>query len=98
MNTRFEWDADKALSNVRKHGVTFEFARRAFADPFALVEQDRIEGGEYCWRTLGMIDGIVLLLVAHVTVFDDGGGELIRIVSARRAGRAEWRRYDSQDY
>ena len=38
---------------------------RAFADPFALTEQDRIEGGEARWQTLGMVEGRVPLLVAH---------------------------------
>jgi uncharacterized protein len=39
---RFEWDEAKAKSNERKHGVRFEDAMLVFADPYALVEQDRI--------------------------------------------------------
>ncbi|WP_432420162.1 BrnT family toxin [Neorhizobium galegae] len=31
---------------MKKHGVSFEIAARVFADPFVLIEQDRIEGGE----------------------------------------------------
>jgi uncharacterized DUF497 family protein len=46
MGFRFEWDPAKAASNLRKHGVSFDTAMRAFADPFAFTEQDRIEGGE----------------------------------------------------
>ncbi|MDD2893921.1 MAG: BrnT family toxin, partial [Halothiobacillaceae bacterium] len=42
MKTRFAWDPVKAESNLRKHRVNFETATRVFADPFALVEQDRI--------------------------------------------------------
>jgi uncharacterized DUF497 family protein len=30
----FEWDADKAQSNLEKHGVTFEEAAEVFFDPF----------------------------------------------------------------
>ena len=45
MTLRFTWDAQKAVSNKRKHGVSFETAARVFSDPFALSEQDRIEGG-----------------------------------------------------
>jgi uncharacterized DUF497 family protein len=45
MNIRFEWDPDKAASNLTKHGITFELAIRAFGDPFAFTAQDRIEGG-----------------------------------------------------
>jgi len=50
----FEWDEAKARSNERKHGVRFEDAMLVFADPYALVEQDRLEGGELRWQTLGL--------------------------------------------
>jgi hypothetical protein len=58
VNIGFEWDAEKARGNLRKHGVSFETAKRAFADPLALVEHDRIEGGERRWRTLGRPRGL----------------------------------------
>ncbi len=45
MKIRFEWDETKARSNLRKHRVSFEIAARVFADPFAMVKQDRIENG-----------------------------------------------------
>lgn len=94
MKTRFEWDLAKAETNLRKHRVSFEIAARAFADPFAVTEQDRIEGEEYRWQTVGLVDGHLLLLVAH-TVWDDTGGvEVIRIISARRAEPKERRRYE----
>lgn len=71
----------------------FETAIRAFADPFALVEQDRIEGGELRWQTLGLVEGWLLLLVAHTT-WDDHDTEVIHIISARRAEPKERRRYE----
>ena len=83
---RFEWDEAKAKSNLRKHGVRFVDAMLVFADPFAMVEQDRSEGGELRWQTLGLVAGIVLLLVAH-TVQNEEGDEIIRIISARKASR-----------
>jgi uncharacterized protein len=89
----FEWDERKARSNALKHGVRFEDAMLVFADPYALVEQDRLEGGELRWQTLGLAGGVVLLLVAH-TVRDEQEGEIIRIVSARKAVRKERNRYD----
>jgi uncharacterized protein len=88
----FEWDEAKARTNERKHGVRFDTAIRVFADPYALTEQDRIEGGELRWQTIGMVGGIVLLMVAH-TVRDEGGDEIIRIISARKAARKECKRY-----
>ena len=89
----FEWDEAKAKSNERKHGVRFEDAMLVFADPFALVEQDRIERGELRWQTLGLVGGVALLLVAH-TVRTGPGEETIRIISARKATRKERQRYD----
>jgi uncharacterized DUF497 family protein len=90
---RFEWDPAKAKINLRKHRVSFETAARVFADPFALTEQNRIEQGEYRWQTLGRVEGVMMLLVAH-TVRDDDGTEVIRIISARRADPKEQRRYE----
>ena len=99
MRIRFEWDPIKAAGNLRKHGVSFETAMRAFADPFALTDQDRIEGGEQRWQTLGMVEGRVLLLVAHTIRDEDEDGrpiEIIRIISARAADRKERRRYEQE--
>jgi uncharacterized DUF497 family protein len=96
MKLRFEWDLAKAASNLSKHRVSFEMAMRAFSDPFALIEQDRLEGGERRWQTLGMVEGVVLLLVAH-TVREEGDVEVIRIISARRAEPKERRNYEQAD-
>jgi len=96
---RFEWDEAKDRANRRKHGLSFETAARAFADPFALTEPDRIEDGELRWRTLGMVEGHLLLLVAHGLREDDVGGRLvesIRIISARKANRQERQRYEEE--
>lgn len=82
---------------MRKHGVSFEDAIVAFADPFALMTQDRIEGLEQRWQTLGMIGGYLVLLVARTIGEDDDGIEIIRIISARAADRKERKRYENQD-
>jgi uncharacterized DUF497 family protein len=99
MKARFEWDPVKAENNLKKHRVSFETAIRAFADPFAVVRQDRIENEEHRWQTLGLVDDHLLLLVAH-TVHndkDDEGIEVIRIISARRADPKDRKRYE-QNY
>jgi len=54
MEQYFEWDAVKAAKNLRKHGIQFEKAVAVFDDPYSITEQDRIEGGEYRWQTVGM--------------------------------------------
>ena len=99
MTLRFAWDPVKAEANRAKHGLDFEFASRVFSDPFAIMDQDRVERGEQRWRTVGLVEGVVVIVVAH-TVEDDEeareGAEVIRIISARRADRTERRGYDEE--
>jgi uncharacterized protein len=94
MDRFFEWDTTKAESNFRKHGVRFEEAALIFNDPLAITEQDRIEGGEHRWQTIGMIGACMLLLVAHTARLEDESVEVVRIVSARRVTQKERRRYE----
>ncbi len=93
MNIHFEWDETKAHSNLKKHHVSFELAARVFFDPLALNFQDRIENGEPRWQTLGMVEGCLVLLVAHAVRHDEGG-EVIRIISARKADKKERKYYE----
>ncbi len=69
MNDHFEWSDEKAASNWRDHGVSFQQAVKAFADLFA-VEQidDRENYGEERINLLGMCDGVIL----HVTYTERG--------------------------
>ena len=97
---RFEWDETKNLSNRRKHGVSFEEACQVFRDPLYVSVQDRIEGGERRWQALGMVEGLLLLTVAHTVREEIEDGALvavIRIISARRATRRERRRYEDEN-
>ena len=96
MQIRFEWDEENAAAHFKKHKVSFEMAARAFADPFALTSHDRIENGEQRWQTIGMVDGHLVLLVAH-TVGEDDDTEVIRIISARKADPKERKRYDQEN-
>lgn len=41
MSLEFEWDADKAASNQKKHRVSFEEAATVFADPLAAIFDER---------------------------------------------------------
>ncbi len=94
----FIWDEDKNLSNQRKHGLSFEIAARVFLDPLRLSMQDRIENGEPRWQTVGQIDGLAVVLVAHTFIEEgptDETVEVIRIISARPATRRERKRYEN---
>ncbi len=97
---RFEWDEAKNRANQRKHGLSFEEASHVFRDPLHVSMQDRIEGGERRWRTLGTVGGFAVLLVAHTLAEEESSGawrEIVRIISARRPTPSERRRYEEQN-
>ncbi len=85
----FEWDSEKEAANLRKHGLDFKLAAEVFADPFALFFcDDQHSCGEERMIVIGEVGTMVLLFV----VFTERGA--IRIISARKAVRAEVRRYE----
>ncbi len=90
----FEWDAGKAASNVRKHGVSFETATRVWHDPYFEVWFDQTKDDQERWHAVGLISPGALLVVVHVYLNEEDGEQVVRIVSARRATRSEWRRYE----
>jgi uncharacterized DUF497 family protein len=94
MEIKFEWNSDKADNNLKKHGISFNLSTRVFADHFALIHQDRVENGEYRWKTIGMVEGNLLILVAHTIRNEHDGTEIIRIISARRAESKERKQYE----
>lgn len=88
----FEWDDDKAARNLRDHKITFEEARLAFADVFAVEREDRREPyDEARYNLIGMAEDHLL----HVTFTQRG--ERIRIISARPAEPRERRRYHDEN-
>ena len=86
----FSWDADKAVSNLRKHNVSFLQAAEAFFDPFVRVI-DASADEDARDALVGMDSNWNLLFVVHLEVLDDG----YRIVSARRATAHERQVYES---
>jgi len=87
------WDENKNIINQSKHRISFELAQRVFDDPLHISRQDRIENDELRWQTLGLVNNVALLLVAH-SVSDTNGEETIRIISARKADKTERRIYE----
>ena len=66
MHLHFEWDAKKAASNLRKHGVSFEEAAEVFRDPLALSLFDENHSqSEERWITLGQAGDRKLVVVVH---------------------------------
>ena len=90
---RLTWDEGKGRDNLAKHGVSFERARLVFDDPHHISDVDPYEGEER-WRTLGLVNGVVILMVVHTEEEQDGEEE-IRIISARKATRDEREAYEN---
>lgn len=88
----FEWDPEKGAENLRKHGVSFEEAAFALADPFASERIDeRFDYGEE--RTIAFVLGSGPLLTVVYTMRDD----ITRIISARKATPYEQKIYQREN-
>ena len=88
---RFEWDRRKATANARKHGVTFKEAESVFTDERALLLDDPVHSDdEDRFALLGLSAALRTLVVCHCYRQSD---DVIRIISARKATRAEQRQY-----
>ncbi|TAJ79067.1 MAG: BrnT family toxin [Gallionellaceae bacterium] len=84
---KFEWDAAKAASNKKKHGVLFEEAQSVFYDEFAVQFFDEDNSvSEDRFLMLGFSDEARLLIVCHC---ERNQGNVIRIISARKATKIE---------
>jgi hypothetical protein len=89
----FEWDDDKAASNVSKHGIAFVEAATAFRDGIGLLKRDMVHSNEEDrFLLIGHSLGRRMVSVVHVE-----RGERIRIISARLATRRERRDYERRD-
>jgi uncharacterized protein len=91
MSLSFEWDADKAASNIAKHGVTFDEARTVFGDPLAVIFDDE----EHSLDELReIIIGHSVLQRVLLVSFTERGDEVVRIISARKANKRERKDYE----
>jgi len=87
---RFDYDPQKARSNVKKHGVSFDEAITMFRDPLAsTLPDDQHSFAEERFITVGMSAGKRLLFVVYT---EDVSG--IRIIGARLATATEKRQYE----
>ena len=88
---RFEWDEAKSIANRRKHRLSFELAARVFLDANRLeVFDDREDYGEDRWITIGLVDPVLLVVVYTLR---GAKGEVVRLISARRANGQEKKAY-----
>ncbi len=88
---KFDWDQAKGDANSKKHGVTFEEARTVFFDEFAVQFFDEDHSSEEDrFLLLGLTSDARLLLVCHC---EREQGDVIRIISARKATKREAAHY-----
>ena len=94
---RWTWDEDKNRRNRRVHGLSFETAALVFDDHLAASRPD-YSAGEERWQTIGMIDGVIVLLVHTWPESDSSGEEVGRIISARKATVHERKAYEEDRF
>jgi hypothetical protein len=87
----FEWDDDKAVRNIRMHGVDFQEARTVFEDPFAITIPDELHSED---EDRSVVLGLSLLSRVLLVVYAERR-ERIRIISARKATPVERSQYES---
>jgi uncharacterized DUF497 family protein len=89
---KFEWDANKAASNIKKHGVSFEDAKSVFYDNAArLIPDPDSSEGEERFILLGKSSYLKTLVVCHCYRDPEN---TIRIISARKADKRESKQYE----
>jgi uncharacterized protein len=97
---QFDWDPAKNLSNLRKHGVSFEEAAQVFRNPLYVSWEDRVQDGEERWQACGKVEGLAMLMVTYTISEELQDGteiEVVRIISARSAEPKERRRYEKEN-
>lgn len=82
MELTFEWDQEKAVQNLKKHGVSFEEAKTVFGDRLSSAREDPAHStdGEQRFLIIGQSNKRRTLVVVHTE-----RGDTIRIISARKA-------------
>ena len=90
MSIEFEWDSQKAASNFKKHGVTFEEAVTVFGDPLAAIFDDEEHSVDEPREIIVGHSNYQHLLLVNFTERSDK----IRIISARRATKRERQDYE----
>lgn len=93
---KFEWDPNKARTNIKKHGVSFDEAQSVFFDCYArLIPDPDSSFGEERFIILGQSSDFKALVVCHCYSEPD---DSIRIISARKADNYERKQYEEYRY
>ena len=91
---KFEWEETKASSNLKKYGVSFEEARTVFYDEHArLINDPDHSENEERFILLGISSALRVLIVCHCYRSE---GNVIRVISARKATKSETIAYEKR--
>lgn len=85
---QFDWDEKKNRENIRNHGISFERAKTVFDYTIVTKIDDRKDYGEVREISLGLLEGVIVIVVVHT----EREGK-VRIISARKANKAERKVY-----
>ena len=98
MKYNFEWDSNKANTNIRKHRVSFERSAEIFLDPFAdsIFDDEHSFAKEDRWVTIGKDNNEIVLVINHTFKQIDNNQCNIRIISARKATKKEIKQYNER--
>jgi uncharacterized protein len=86
---QFEWDEEKNQANIRNHEIDFADVSVMFKEDMLIELDNRIDYGEDRWVGIGFLG-----LGVAVVVWTERQGDIIRIISARRANRHEQKRLE----
>lgn len=86
---QFEWDEAKNLENIRKRQIDFADVPEMFESAMLIELDDRIDYGEDRWVGIGFLQNGIA-----VVVWTERQGDVIRIISTRKANRYERKRFE----
>jgi len=94
MDENFEWDENKASTNLKVHQVSFEEAKTVFDAPLSITIQDPLHSvGEFRYIDIGRSTNGRLLIVVYTE-----RGSSVRIISSREAIKPERRKYEEGNF
>jgi uncharacterized DUF497 family protein len=91
MTSRFEWDDQKAVNNIAKHGVSFDEASTVFDNPLAALFDDDAHSEQ---ETRELIIGHSAEGRLLIVIFTERAEGIVRIISARQATKQERHDYE----
>ena len=91
----FEWDDNKEIINIAKHGISFIDAVKVFDDEFAIEEYDLLHSNFYeeRYKIIGYVTDFGLITLVYSVISED----LFRIISARHTTNTERKIYEKKN-